>query len=84
MIRISAISWGLICGNNGCLLGDGAGAEQRTVLKEGVAAFCWQAVALCAKNQTLPKGSPMREAVKIYSISGIKKVGKYVRIVGKG
>jgi hypothetical protein len=45
--------------------------------------FCWQAGLLYAKKQC-PGALGAGEQVKIYSISSIKKVGNYVRIVGKG
>jgi hypothetical protein len=45
--------------------------------------FYWQAVPLYAKKQA-SAAFTSREQVKFYSILSIKKVGKYVRTVGKG
>jgi hypothetical protein len=45
--------------------------------------FYWQAGPLYAKKQGFD-ASCAREPAKIYSILSIKKVGNYVRIIGKG
>jgi len=45
--------------------------------------FYWQAGRLYAKKQAAGAFGAGKQA-KIYSILSIKKVGKYVRIVGKG
>jgi hypothetical protein len=45
--------------------------------------FYWQAGQLCAKKQGFDAHGAGEQA-KIYSILSIKKVGNYVRFVGKG
>jgi hypothetical protein len=45
--------------------------------------FYWQAGRLYAKKQAAGAFCAVKQA-KIYSILSIKKVGKYVRIVGEG